>query len=355
MDKYIIVEKTKDQKTAGSKAPSDIAKIVHELGYEQLDVSERTMKNRYFSYLVRNAGYCIDYNKLYGEAIKDSVIILQNPFYRKQLGRYRTLKRLKANKNVKFISIVHDIIKLRDPDCSSYADKEFAQMIEIADVFILHNERMKKYFMDKGIEEGRIIKIGIFDYLTDEIQSKPQFSKKVNIAGNLDLKKSRYLSELCKITGLDFNLFGSNFDEEKISGNNITYNGAVDPEQLPEKLASGFGLVWDGDSADTCGGSFGQYLRYTNPHKLSLYLASGMPVFIWEESAEAEFVRTNHCGIAIKSLYELSERMNSVTESEYYEMQKNCLRIGSKLRRGEYTKKAIASAEKILENRFYAK
>ena len=59
---------------------------------------------------------------------------------------------------------------------------------------------------------------------------------------------------------------------------NETYFGSFLPDELPAALEGGFGLVWDGDSAETCSGVFGEYLRYNNSHKASLYLASGFPL-----------------------------------------------------------------------------
>ena len=42
-----------------------------------------------------------------------------------------------------------------------------------------------------------------------------------------------------------------------------TYFGSFLPDELPVALEGGFGLVWDGDSAETCSGVFGEYLRFT--------------------------------------------------------------------------------------------
>ena len=44
-------------------------------------------------------------------------------------------------------------------------------------------------------------------------------------------------------------------------------------------------------------------------HKLSLYLAVGLPVIIWEKAAEAEFVLKENVGVTVKSLYELPQRL----------------------------------------------
>ena len=76
----------------------------------------------------------------------------------------------------------------------------------------------------------------------------------------------------------------------KLRGKNVKYCGQYKPEELPEKLEGGFGLVWDGDDLGACTGVFGEYMKYNNPHKTSLYLASGLPVIIWEKAAMAKYI-----------------------------------------------------------------
>lgn len=75
---------------------------------------------------------------------------------------------------------------------------------------------------------------------------------------------------------------------------------------------------------ETCSGGKGEYLRINNPHKLSLYLAVGLPVIIWDEAAEAEFVLRENVGFTIKSLYELSEKMALISDDDYEIMKKKC-------------------------------
>lgn len=104
-----------------------------------------------------------------------------------------------------------------------------------------------------------------------------------------------------------FYLYGPNYGLEE--SDNITYGGVLSPEQVPEVLTKGFGLIWDGNTIETCKGGTGEYLRYNNPHKLSLYLSSGLPVIIWKDAAEAKFVCENGVGYTIDSLREIPELM----------------------------------------------
>ena len=130
---------------------------------------------------------------------------------------------------------------------------------------------------------------------------------------------------------------------------NIHYHGSFGVDEIPSKLTRGFGLVWDGDSLDGCRGQSGQYLRYNNPHKLSLYLSSGLPVVIWTGAAEAGFVREHGVGLCVDSLNDLEEIFRNMTSEEYDALCGNVQRLSGKLRKGEYAENALKAAAAILE------
>ena len=171
---------------------------------------------------------------------------------------------------------------------------------------------------------------------------KSHFEKSVSIAGNLDLKKSKYLTRL-KDLQTKFVLYGPNYNEQ-IAFSNITYKGSYSPEELPEHLNRGFGLIWDGESIDTCSGDYGNYLKYNNPHKLSLYIACGMPVFIWHEAAEASLVVDNNLGYTISNLNDIDSIFAKISEEEYSRLVNNVSVFSSKLVSGSNTKLALEKA-----------
>lgn len=111
-------------------------------------------------------------------------------------------------------------------------------------------------------------------------------------------------------------------------------------------IKAGWGLVWDGEEVGTCSGSLGNYLRYISPHKLSLYLAAGIPVIVWNESAQASFVAKENVGITVSSIQDAFNVINNLDATDYILKAKNAQRIGSKLKHGEYLRKAV---ETVLE------
>ena len=116
----------------------------------------------------------------------------------------------------------------------------------------------------------------------------------------------------------------------------MRYRGKFAPEELIANLDGQFGLVWDANTLDTCGGTDGNYLRYNNPHKLSLYIAAGVPVIVWKESALAGFVEKNGLGICVNSLMELPEAISKISASDYDLMAERANEMGKLLRQGIY-------------------
>lgn len=350
--KYQIVEVNDDLSHAGTKANGDVADIAQKMGYHPEYIHIQPQKQTKFGKMQSQAVYAKEWHKA-AEAIgMYSIVLLQAPFHIAQLTRYGELKNLKRLKKVSYIYLVHDVEELREYRYNPYYKGEFEQMMKLANVFIVHNESMAEFFIRKGVSRDKLVLLKIFDYLTDQNVSKPiHFEKSLVIAGNLDVRKSGYIKDLKELKGITVNLYGPNPDEELLREEHIVYHGIVPADELPSRLDAGFGLVWDGNSILTCNGGAGKYLRYNNPHKLSLYLASGMPVVIWDEAAEAEFVRENGLGLCVSSLPEAVNLIDGITREEYMRMAENVSVVQKQLIHGYYTRKALKSAENDLRKK----
>ena len=348
--KYQIVEIAGKNNDAGTKAVQDAATIAERMGFESVYIRMNTTKLSKTAKLERQLGYWKDGNDAYKKIENDAVVLVQNPFHYKQLTREKILKKLKHTKNVQFISLVHDVEELRKFRYSDYYRHEFDVMLDLADALIVHNDKMAAFFQEKGVPAEKLVKLGIFDYLQENTcENQAIFEKKITVAGNLDTKKCAYIGQLHEVKNVDIQLYGSNFDTQMTQYNNIHYGGSFPPDEIPKKLTSGFGLVWDGTSIDGCCGDAGQYLRYNNPHKLSLYLSSGLPVVIWSGAAEADFVKKNNVGIVVNSLRELSELFEDMQEERYADMVQNARRVSENLKSGKYLEVALKEAIEKME------
>ena len=213
------------------------------------------------------------------------------------------------------IVLIHDFDSLRD---IGEAEKD-KQILNLGHYFIVHNKVMKNLLCKNySISEEKIFELNLFDYLstfkTENV--KKDFDKnRINIVFAGNLSKSKCLTELSKInnSNIYFQLFGVGLDKSILS-DNVKYNGSFSSEELTEKICNyNFGLVWDGDSVDSCTGSYGEYLRINTPHKTSMCITSCLPVICWKESAIAQYITENNLGIAVSNLYELSEIFEFLT------------------------------------------
>lgn len=209
---------------------------------------------------------------------------------------------------------------------------------------------MKEFLIENKIGSEKIVVLGIFDYLLDNFnKEKASFDNTVVIAGNLSPQKSGYLTELLKNENrIKFNLYGPNFTSSTNNNDYVSYKGIFSPEKIPFVLEGDFGLVWDGDSILTCSGITGEYLTYNNPHKVSLFIASKIPVIVWKQSALSDFVKKNNIGIVVDDLIEMQEIISNMSEEQYVLLKENIERLSEKVREGFYTSNAIDKSIKLL-------
>lgn len=351
---YIDCDREK-RNSAGAKAPDDIAKLCENRGYARFVTPafpEHKSKLYKKVWLVFNCKSW--WVKLEKKLTDGDTVIYQHPSYGKSVAA-SMIKRIKSKKDVRFVAVIHDLESLRggiqgvikeNTSLHQFGDHE---LLMCFDRIICHNEHMKEYMIGQGFDESRLVCLEIFDYLTEANREKSYTDEKsIVIAGNLAPGKCGYIYSICEgdyNKNLKVYLFGARFEAER-AAKNLDYQGSFKPEELPGVLKGSFGLVWDGTSAQTCAGNTGEYLKYNNPHKTSLYLASGFPVIVWSKSAIADFVLANGVGIAVDSLYELEDRIASVSKQEYETMVENAANIGKRLREGYYFYKAFDEANK---------
>ena len=332
-------------KNAGNKARNDVEEIVKREGYQALVLS---VDNWYEMSTLKAQ---LHKSKAFGQALaqlkQGDELLIQCPMLHHSFFTTHHVKKAQK-KGVKVHFIIHDLEALRYVNVENFPLKhkirvqiQESGLLGAADGIIAHNPIMKSVLVNKGVAEDKIVSLGIFDYLIPNFQEKSGLTKDqpIIVAGNLAQEKAGYLYSLPEEPA--YNLYGVGFDESRALANE-TYFGSFLPDELPAALEGGFGLVWDGDSAETCSGVFGEYLRYNNSHKASLYLAAGFPVVVWEEPALAHFVIDKQCGLVVSSLSDLKENLDTLSEEQYKEMLENAKQIGSKLRQGQYLRTALS-------------
>lgn len=351
---YYITRYTGNTKDAGTKAPNDIESICKKNGWKEIKFIKSSDTSNNLVGKIKKIIINTNNWKTLGKRVKKGDMILyQHPMYfgTKFANKYIPLFQ---KRGVQFIALIHDLESLRNLTTvteESRKSHEFGDLVLLKkfDYVIAHNQKMKKYLMENGIDEQKIVCLEIFDYLCQTKFEKKQKSNIVSIAGNLDSNKCGYIYEFAKDNpDIKVELCGGNYNYEK--GNlfsNLLYRGSFSPEEITGILSGSFGIVWDGPTAKSCIGNTGSYLRYNNPHKTSMYLTAGIPVVVWEEAAIAEFVIKNKVGITIKNLENLTDEINKITVEEYDIMAQNARNIGKLLRKGQYFQNAMEDILKI--------
>ena len=346
MKYYLKEEFLKDSgvRNAGNKARNDVEEIVKQEGFSPLLL---TVEDWYKMSTIKAQQHKAQaLSQAFSRLKSGDKLLIQFPMLHHSFFTTYLVKRLQA-RGVKVYFIIHDLEVLRYVNLDTVPLKhkirvqlQESSLLKIADGLIAHNPVMKSVLVNKGISEQKIVSLGIFDYLIPDFQEKEELSKDqpIIVAGNLAQEKAGYLYKLPAKPA--YNLYGVGFDESRALENE-TYFGSFLPDELPAALEGGFGLVWDGDSADTCSGVFGEYLRFNNSHKASLYLAAGFPLVVWKQSALSHFVLENGCGIAVESLHDLKKTIENLSDADYQELVANAKNIGKKIRDGFYLTSAL--------------
>ncbi len=348
MKKYTVsIEKSTEQ-NASSKARKDAETILLKNGYELISFNGahsaegNPLKQALLLFMTWK-----NWRELEKKSEEGSLVVIQYPHYPLKTSYLltRLLPGIQRRKHIRFAALVHDLNSLRGMygNPAVYSDTKF---LPLFDRIICHNESMKKVLTGWGIPEEKLISLEIFDYLTDEPATEHQARDGIAVAGNLDPAKCGYIGELVQARerSLPLHLYGKGLPEE-LRKENVFPHGEFPADVLPGKLEGGFGLVWDGPEITSCTGKMGEYLRYNNPHKLSLYLASGLPVIIWKEAAEAKFVEENGVGFTVSCLEEAERLICEMSEEAYREMALRARKTGEGIRKGARLEAALQKTE----------
>ena len=365
--KLQLTARRSNRNSAWSKAPSDASTIASRQGFKEYDIEPFRITRASFLGRILNKLHLLSFVELIQFAVLFNYLILR--FYLSRGGElfiqhpipsiiYADLRRILSLSRLKHVGVritllVHDIGMLRGNSIAvggkTDTEKEYA-VFHVADRLIVHNERMKSWFLEQGFSEKSLSVLGIFDYLcsphTQLYSCHPMSNPpRIAIAGGMAPGKSKFLESLGIITDVSWRLYGPDFDKARIQGATIEYCGSYPPDLIPSQLVDAdFGLVWDGDSIETCSGATGQYLLYNNPHKLSLYVASGLPVIVWAKSAIADFVLRHRIGLAVLSLKDIGKAISNLSASEHAQMHKNINIIGKRLRQGDFLSQILSDS-----------
>ncbi|AHA04801.1 sugar transferase [Pediococcus pentosaceus] len=329
MKKFVLEVSDGEKNTAGEKAKKDITDILIKNDYKAVKLNLKRSKLGKLLFTLHEV------HKKTRNLNKGDIFIIQYPMY----SRYatKTLVDYCKKRQIKTICVIHDIESLRLYKNDDRKIQDELSILQRFDCLITHNASMSAWLREKGIT-AKISELQIFDYLNEQKNKENIKDNNIVFAGNL--AKASFLKKWDidkKIT-----VFGVN--PEGKYPRNVDYKGVKSPDELPKFLQGSFGLIWDGNSMQTNDGVFGEYTKYNNPHKASLYISCELPVIVWDHAAIADFVRDNNIGLVVSNIYDLQKMLSKMSNNEYLELVKNTKTISKKIRSGYFTLNSIKRA-----------
>lgn len=265
------------------------------------------------------------------------VVYIQYPAYSAVVMDH-ALKILRKRSSAKIVLLVHDVESLRmSADHPEFLAAEIRRFNSV-DGLIVHNQAMADWLSNQGVTVP-MSQLQLFDYINPQRLITDATSSNICFAGNL--RKAQFLNDV-PFKQVQVDVFG---DGLTLTNSQLIDHGSKSPDELPKFLTDRFGLIWDGDSANTCSGEYGEYLKYNSPHKASLYLSSGLPVIVWSQSALAPVVKSLGVGLAVGSLTEIEPVLSELSNAEYLSMKHTALDTAKKLRSGQMIQSAVNSIE----------
>lgn len=340
-----------EKRNASFKPHDDTNVSLSRLGFNNLDIFFKETSDSKINKIIRQFSIFKKWKNAMKKLQKGDVVVIQQPTIYNSYFFPKLFRELKK-RGVHTIFLIHDIRTLREKDGLNKLRYHFIKKFQEDDIYasmeivIAHNQRMKNFLIDRGIEKNKLVDLKIFDQLMPKYNEERISKRKIKItepiifAGDLSKSKAGFLYSLPG--EFKMNIYGPNYSGE--SGSNKKLMGSFPPDDLPYNLEGSFGLVWDGKTADSCSGGFGEYLKYNNPFKASMYLSCGIPIITWKESALADFVKENSCGIIVDSIFDAYKIIDNMNNEEYLIMKKNAEDVGTKMRKGYFLEKAITEA-----------
>jgi hypothetical protein len=335
-DKYFIQQYSQQEYQHGGVGYVDAERILAGMEYIPIllpDQESFSLKAKF-----RRLSYLI---KVLSRIKKGSTIVFLFPVY---AFMNRILLWFLTRKGIKIICFITDINGLKDG--SPRKLRQEVGFFRRFHYFIVHNQKMEQWVSEK-VPGSHCVTIEFFDFLTNTVTMVNSFSYDIVFAGNLE--KSSFLEKLHLLRSssplLSFHLYGPGRTEAMVKQPNVVWHGVERPYDLPVKLKGAFGLLWDGDSIEKPGGNLGDYMQYISHHKLSLYIISRLPMIVPATAASATLIEKYKIGFVVNSLYEIEEKLRTMSKQDYLRMQDNMVQLARKISTGKCLREALARIE----------
>lgn len=320
--------------SAGNKAKTDNEATMREMGFVNVGLPQHVGGSSLFIFIYT----LVSVVKACFSIRRGDMLLLQYPVKK----YFSFLCHVAHFHGASVVAIIHDLGSFRRRKLT--VEKEIKRLSN-ADCVIASNDVMESWLKGNGLKVATTA-LGLFDYRS---VARPKVRPvgllfRVVYAGSLNPRKNAFfLSMPSIIRGFQPHIYGNGDAMPSLKNDKrIVFHGFTPADVFIAHCDGDFGLVWDGDSLDSCTGSFGEYLRYNSPHKASFYLRAGMPVIVWRDAAIAPIIESEGIGITISSLRELANRLSAITADDMQAMRLRVAQVADKLSRGGFLPRSHA-------------
>jgi len=286
-------------------------------------------------------------NAMFSDVNPGDTVVMTYPLYIALLNfNGEALNYLKnGKKDIKLIAFVIDLDPWMRGGDYDKEDNFTLNQLKQFDCLIVPTEKFAKRLHEDGVNTPTIV-FNFLDFIYDGPLLEKKFQKKVYIASGRAIRLTNY-----NMDSIETVVIGRN----RTPNDNIKTEAHRPYDHLPILFDGGFAAVDMINNVSTNvigeGARFDwdKYSEYTAPSKQSLYMASGMPLIVRPENANAEFIKKAGIGLVMEDLSELDAILDKMTEEEYNQMVEKMKPFQKAVSSGYFAKRALMNAIAYVE------
>ncbi|TYC50657.1 beta-1,6-galactofuranosyltransferase [Weissella muntiaci] len=251
---------------------------------------------------------------------------------------------LRDVRKAKVVALVWDVISwVSDGRKRDYSNDGSLKILNEFNLVIAPNPKMIGRLRVEGKVRTPMLSMDLSDFVYEGPTRKHHLEKQIYyVAAGID---KAFVNEYEATTPINFigqNSFGADLPDY------INLLGQMESSEIPFNLGNGFGLLYYPIGDQRYKGKH-YYGQFNNPMKLSLYLASGLPVITLANTAHAKWIKEQGGGLVIEELSELDAAVNKVTPAQYDQMIENLEPWKKAVSTGFFSKQAALEAINFIE------
>jgi hypothetical protein len=270
---------------------------------------------------------------LFSQVKPGDIVLFPFPLYILAMNfQKESIDYLKKKTNVKLIAFVLDLHTwLYKGDYNPKTDFLLEQL-RTFNLLIVPTKKFAGRLKKEDVSTP-MLSFDFLDFIYEGPLKTKSWKQKVYIASGrtIALKNYQGKSEIVVI--------GSSSSTRK----NVTVLPHRKANELPQIFDGGFGAVdlINNVTTNTNNYDWDGYSAYTSPSKLSLYLASGLPVLVRSDSAVKSLVESKGIGLVVNDLNDVDQLFEKMTEKDYQKMLKKVAQYQRAVSKGFFAQRAL--------------